>query len=133
ASPANATNTCGGTLTANAGGLSVQLSGGTIPASGSCSITVDLTAVSNVFFGNLIPSGGVTGNGGTAANGTAAAATLVVGNGVGVSKAFGQNDILPGQTSTLTISLTSNTLADIHSVAFTDTMPPGVLIAPAPN
>ena len=38
------TNSCGGTVTAAAGGSSLELSGGTIPAGASCTITVNVTS-----------------------------------------------------------------------------------------
>ena len=40
----NTSNTCGGTLTANAGTNSISLAGGTLAANGSCEIKVDVTA-----------------------------------------------------------------------------------------
>jgi hypothetical protein len=43
ASVPDVTNTCGGTPTANAGGSRVSLSGGTVAALSSCSITVVVT------------------------------------------------------------------------------------------
>ena len=41
---ANGATTCGGTVTAANNGNSVWLSGGTIPANGSCTVTVNVTA-----------------------------------------------------------------------------------------
>jgi len=41
----NVTNTCGGTVTALAGSGSVDLSGGTVAAGGSCTVTVDVTSL----------------------------------------------------------------------------------------
>jgi uncharacterized repeat protein (TIGR01451 family) len=43
ASPANATNTCGGTLTAPAGGTTISLSLATLFAFETCTVTVDVT------------------------------------------------------------------------------------------
>jgi hypothetical protein len=40
--PANLTNTCGGTVTGNAGGNAVQLTGGAIAVGASCRIAVDV-------------------------------------------------------------------------------------------
>ena len=73
ASPA-ATNTCGGTLTATAGGSSLNLTGGTIPASSSCTITVRVRATTNGGFANTIAVGGAGGI--LSFNDTAATATL---------------------------------------------------------
>ena len=68
------TNTCGGTATAAANGTSLALSGGTVPASGSCTVTVSVTA--NVAGSYLNSTGTVTTT--NAGTGTAATATLTV-------------------------------------------------------
>ncbi|MCX7769701.1 MAG: hypothetical protein N2202_01305, partial [Proteobacteria bacterium] len=78
ANPPNATNTCGGTLTANAGAGSISLSGGTIPTNGSCTITVRVTSNTAGVYNNSIPVGGVQTA--MAYNSSPATATLVVGN-----------------------------------------------------
>ena len=44
AAPNGLVNTCGGTLLADAGDVAVILAGGTVPAAGSCSITVSVVA-----------------------------------------------------------------------------------------
>ena len=44
--PANATSTCGGTLTANAGGSGISLTGGSLAANGGCTIGVTVTGTS---------------------------------------------------------------------------------------
>ncbi|MCU1288664.1 MAG: hypothetical protein JWN60_893, partial [Acidobacteria bacterium] len=68
------TNTCGGTFTAAAGASSISLSGGTIPLSGSCAVSVKVRAT---FSGDKVnTTGTVTStNGGT---GGTASATLAV-------------------------------------------------------
>jgi LPXTG-site transpeptidase (sortase) family protein len=72
--PLTTSNTCGGTLTAAAGGSSISLIGGSIPANGSCTITVVVTT--STFGTNTNTSGSVSStNGGT---GNTAAATLTV-------------------------------------------------------
>jgi len=68
------TNTCGGTATAVANGTALALSGGTIPAGGSCSLTVQVTATASGSY--LNSTGTVTTT--NAGNGTAATATLSV-------------------------------------------------------
>jgi uncharacterized repeat protein (TIGR01451 family) len=64
------TNTCGGTLTAAAGGNGVSLSGGSVPAGGNCSITVPVTASAAGPYtnttGNVTATGTGTGNTGSA-------------------------------------------------------------------
>lgn len=68
------TNTCGGTAAAAANGASLALSGGAIPASGSCSLTVRVTSA--VAGSYLNSTGTVTTT--NVGSGTAATATLTV-------------------------------------------------------
>lgn len=122
ASPSVA-NTCGGTVTAAANGGSLALSGGSIPANGSCTIKVNTTSTQNVT--NTIPVGGlVTTSGGS--NGTAASATLLVYIQPTVLKKFTPAVILPGGTSTLSITLNNTNSVNATTVAFTDTYPSGL-------
>lgn len=72
------TNSCGGTATAVANGSSLALSGGTIPANGSCSLTVQVT--STVAGTYLNSTGTVTTT--NAGIGSAATATLAVSGAV---------------------------------------------------
>ena len=51
------TNTCGGTLTANTGFTSLTLTGGAIPANGTCRLTVPVTGTTVGSFINSLPSG----------------------------------------------------------------------------
>lgn len=52
AATANGATTCGGTVTAANGGNSLALSGGTIPASGSCTVTVNVTSAAAGSYNN---------------------------------------------------------------------------------
>jgi hypothetical protein len=76
ASTSSAGTTCGGALTAKTGGSKVILTGGSIPANGSCKVTVDVTAKNKGIYINSLPVGALqTSNG----NNTApAVATLTV-------------------------------------------------------
>ncbi len=70
----NAATTCGGTVTATAGAGSVTLSqaGSTIPASGSCTVAVNVTAAAPGSFTNTIAAGALqTSTGNNAASATA--------------------------------------------------------------
>ena len=74
----NASTTCGGVLTAPAGGSAISLTGGTIPGGspGSCTVTVNVTAsgVGNYF--NTLPAGALQTTNGT--NTAMVTATLTV-------------------------------------------------------
>lgn len=74
--PAPAT-TCGGSVTAAAYLSTVSLAGGTIPASGSCTVTVQVTASTSGALVNTIPFQGVAAAGG-GENSASASATLNV-------------------------------------------------------
>ena len=75
--PAAAT-TCGGTVTALPGGASVALAGGTIPASGWCTVTVPVIALLPGSYVNIIPDGAVTSANSPASGGGASSAALDV-------------------------------------------------------
>ena len=75
ASTPNASTTCGGAVTANAGDGSVTLgaTGSTIPANGACAIAVDVSAADAGSYANTIPAGALQtdqGNSAIAANAT---------------------------------------------------------------
>jgi hypothetical protein len=59
----SAKNTCGGSIKATKGTSTATLTGGAIPAKGSCTVTVKVTAPCNNYFNNL-PAGALqTSNG----------------------------------------------------------------------
>ena len=122
-------NTCGGTATATPSGTSVSLSGGTIPAGGSCAVS--LTVTSNQVGVYVNSTGAVTTtNAGSAA---AANATFTVVGGISASKAFAPAAIASGATSTLTITLSNpNTTTAVTGIAFTDTYPAAISNSAAP-
>jgi hypothetical protein len=72
----NTGTTCGGTLTANTGGSKVTLTGGSIPANGSCTVAFDVTAKYKGSYKNKLPAGALQTSNGN--NVSAAVATLTV-------------------------------------------------------
>jgi len=128
----NAGTTCGGTVTANTGGSTVTLTGGSIAASGSCTVTVSVTAPGGGSYINSLPAGALqTSNGNNAAP---AVATLTV-NTPGVvaptlGKAFSPATISAGGVSTLTITLSNpNATAASLTAQLIDTLPSGLVVA----
>jgi len=77
ASP-NASTTCGGTVTATAGGSSITLSqaGSTIPAGGSCTVIANVTSATAATYTNTIGVGALTTNNGS--NAATASAVLTI-------------------------------------------------------
>jgi uncharacterized repeat protein (TIGR01451 family) len=131
----SASTTCGGTLTANAGGSTVTLaSGSSIPANSSCTVTVNVTAKNKGCYRNTLPAKALqTSNGSNAAP---AVATLTVTPPVAptLSKAFSPATINAGAVSALTITLNNpnSTVANL-TAPLTDYLPSGVVIAPTPS
>ena len=128
-SSANAATTCVGTVTGANNGNSLQLSGATIPANSSCTVTVNVTSALGGVYTNS--TGTVTTT--NANSGTAASAVLTVIGPPTVSKAFATSPIMSGATSVLTITLTNpNSGTALSGLAFTDTYPAGITNAAAP-
>jgi hypothetical protein len=102
ATPNALTNTCNGAVSAAAGGSNLSLSGGTLSANGTCTITINVSATTAGTKTNTI--GSVTSN--EAPAGSAASASLSVST--------------PGSTTTLTSSL--NPSSSGQAVTFTATV-----------
>jgi len=86
AATANGTTTCGGTVTAANNGNSLALSGGSIPANGSCTVTANVTSAAA---GSYTNSTGVV----THAAGSIPAASAVLTVNVAVFGAFNACDV----------------------------------------
>ena len=129
ANPTNAATTCaGGSVSAVSGANNFSLSGGTIPAGGSCTITVDVTSNSNGNKTNTIPIGGVTTAQGVS-NAAAISGQLRIQTGAAISKAFVPNSITSGGVSTLSVTITNGSAGALTNAALTDNLPAGVTIA----
>jgi uncharacterized repeat protein (TIGR01451 family) len=131
ATPGATISGCGSPVFAPAAGnTSVSFSGGTIAASGTCTVTVNVTATTGGSKVNT--TGSVTStNGGT---GNTGSSTLAVVSPPILSKAFSPNPIAVGGVSTLTFTITNpNAGTALTGVAFTDTFPAGMEVAATPN
>ncbi len=135
--PAASTSSGCGTPTFSpaAGNASVTFSGGTLVGSGSCTVTVNITAPTGGTYSNT-SSTVTTANTGA---GVAATSTLTVVSVAPptISKSFAPNPVAIGTPTTLTFTLTNpNPSTALNGVAFSDTFPtiPGVMVvAPTPN
>jgi uncharacterized repeat protein (TIGR01451 family) len=136
ATPSNLSTTCGGTVTLNAGAGTGTLSGGTIPASGSCTITFDdIAAQPNIFFygsANVtIPASNITSSQGIT-NNAAIVGGFGVQTGSAVAKSFAPNPIITGATSTLTLTINNYNASMLSPITLTDSLPSGMTVAPLP-
>jgi uncharacterized repeat protein (TIGR01451 family) len=122
--PTANTNTCGGTLTAAAAATSVALTGGTIPASGNCTITISVqSGMSGTYVnttGSVTATNTNAGGTGTATLDVAALATAPV------TKSFALASVGAGDQSVMTIAFTNPNATSVTGVAFTDTYPAGL-------
>jgi uncharacterized repeat protein (TIGR01451 family) len=133
-----ASNTCDGIVDALQGSTVVTLTGGFIPAKGSCTVSVKVTPDCECSYYNSVGVGALkTDNGSNAA---AAVATLTVtkapapGGTPTVSKFFYPDEIKPGATTTLTITLTNtDAKAATLTAPFTDTLPSGMVVYGVPS
>ena len=132
ATPTPATS-CGGTLTATAGAATASLAGGTVPASGSCTVTFGVVAATpnaafNANVQNVLAAGSITTFEGVT-NPTITSNTLRVQTGAQVVKAFAPTSITSGGTSTLTVTVSNFNATAMSPLGFSDPLPAGMTIA----
>jgi uncharacterized repeat protein (TIGR01451 family) len=130
-------NTGGATIIVNLGSVPSYNTGTKAP--GLCVVYLPVGATPGTAPGaiatNTMNPGDVNVNG-TPSTGTSSAnLTFTSAPNVTLTKAFAPQTILPGGTSTLTISVvnTAANAAALSALALTDTLPVNVVIAPAPN
>ena len=139
ASPVNLENTCGGSATAVAGGTTLSLTGGIVPAQsgvtpGSCTVSINVTSNTPGNLINTLPADALTSTGGgdTITNTSPASATLNVG-GVQlptINKSFSPSTIWAGEISQLSIVIRNNApTVTLTQVSLTDTLPANVFLA----
>ncbi|MBW4982658.1 hypothetical protein KZZ07_08900 [Mameliella sp. CS4] len=127
----NASTTCtGGTITATGGSGTISYTGGSVSASSICTVQVDVTATTTGLLNNT--SGDLTsslGNSGSASD------TLAVVPPPAFTKVFAPDILGAGQVSTLTFTIDNDrpVTLDATSLAFTDTLPAGMVVASSPN
>jgi LPXTG-site transpeptidase (sortase) family protein len=143
ATPSNLTNTCNGTVTANAGEQTITLSGGSIAADEDCTVAVDVQGKSSTTpppgttYTNEIDIGDVTGkvNGTTSThNWDAASDSLTVGSpDFRINKKFAPILVTGNYPSTMTITLVNPQSSPISNITFSDSLPEHMLLSDPPN
>ncbi|MFK7830365.1 MAG: SdrD B-like domain-containing protein [Congregibacter sp.] len=111
ASPANAYSTCAGSpsVTASEGASNVSIAGATLPANASCALLVDVVVNSgSADWLNSIPAGSITADNGIVNSSPVEATLSFVPPEIPlISKAINPGTIVPGQSSTLTVTITN--------------------------
>jgi uncharacterized repeat protein (TIGR01451 family) len=124
------TNTCGGTVTAVAGSGSVSFSNASLPI-GACSISVKVSSGTDSVYNNSVTINSTAA--GTGALSTSSASLTVI-NPPSITKAFGAASIPLNGTTSLTFTLNStNVNLTLNGVAFTDSLPAGLVVATPGN
>ena len=160
ASPANESDNCLGTVTATPGTGTVSLSGGSIPPTASCTISVNVTGTAAEVANNTTGVVNSTEGGpGTTSN----TATLAIVAPPSISKAFSPATVPLGNDSTVTFLITNPNTGNMVSsaavrniargagkrntphpdvpvgggslsnISFTDSLPSGLLVSSAPD
>ena len=121
AATANTATTCAGGVVSSSAG-SVTLTGGTVPASGTCTFQIDVTAALNGSYVNTIAINALTTNAGS--NAAAATATLSVTPVANVSVTkTGPAMILWGTTISYSVTVTNAGPDAANGSAFSDAVP----------
>jgi CSLREA domain-containing protein/uncharacterized repeat protein (TIGR01451 family) len=130
ATPNGLTSNCGGTATAAAGSGSISLTGGSLAANASCTISLNVTGVQAGVQNNT--TGPISSNE-SGAGATSNTASITVIGPPSIAKAFGAASINLNATTTLTFTITNpNATVALTGVGFGDTLPAGLTI-PNPN
>ena len=126
--------TCGGAaVSLAAGGSSIALTGGVIPANGSCTITVPVTSTAVGSYTSNIAANALT-TGPAGGNTATATATLAVTTPAAptVAESFAPTSVSTNSKSTLTITLSNPNAYPLSGAALTDSLPSGLSMASTP-
>ncbi|HMH53673.1 MAG TPA: hypothetical protein VK548_25800 [Candidatus Acidoferrum sp.] len=133
ATPNGLTGSCGGgTITATAGTSTISLTGATLAAGASCTFAVNvnaLTITTGTRNNTTTPVTSVEGGPGNAAT---ASINIVALAPPTIAKTFGAATINANATTTLTFTLSNPNASSLTGVAFSDTLPAGLVVA-TPN
>jgi uncharacterized repeat protein (TIGR01451 family) len=119
---------CNETVTgATAGSTSFGLPspGGTLGGGDHCEVTVNVTSATAGEYTNTVS--GVTSNEGGTGNSATADLTVVAPPTIG--KAFGESSMDFGQSTSLTITVSNPNATTLNGVAFSDTLPSGLMVS----
>ncbi len=132
AAPEPSTTCSGGLISANPSTRLLSISNVSMPAFSSCTVSVNVTSVTTGGITNFIPVGAITTDQGLS-NPDQATTSLTAQSNLGLSKAFTPDVIKPDGRSRLRLTLHNPVAASAVNLAFIDTLPSGVVVAPGPN
>jgi hypothetical protein len=127
-------NTCGGSLDAAAGDITVALTGGTIPANDSCSVVINVVGTSDGFTTNHTgPVDSDNALSGADASGDVVVINTPLVNAPDVTKTFTPATVAPGGSSQMTITFSNPNAETIYGVQLDDFYPGGMINANSLN
>lgn len=128
ATPNSLSNTCGGTVTATAGTGSIQLSGASLAAGGSCAVSLNISPTTAGTKNNSVQ---VTST--NLGNGNTSNTSITVYSPLSVTEAFGAASANVGQSVSLTYTITNpNGATAATGMSFNNALPSGLVVA-TPN
>ncbi|MDP2029226.1 MAG: SdrD B-like domain-containing protein [Thiobacillus sp.] len=130
--PAASTTCPSGSVSAVPDGTQIALTGATLAASTSCTVTVNVTSQTVGGITNFIPAGAITTNQGLTNSGQAST-SLTTQSNVGIAKQFSPNVVQPGQRSRLRITFFNPISQPVSNLTVTDTLPAGVTVPGGAN
>lgn len=130
--PGGATTCTGGIVNATAGGTSVGLTGATLAAAASCTVTVNVTLNATGTVQDTIPIGAITTDQGLS-NTLSTVTSLSASANIGVTKTFIPSVIKPGDRSRLQITFINPVALTDINLAAVDNLPAGVTVPAGAN
>jgi hypothetical protein len=131
ANPSNLTNTCGGTPNAPPGGALITLSGGTLAANATCTVTVQVVAAGTGTYTN--PAVTLTSDQAPAVQSAPVNLSVNPVTAPTFTKSFSPSTTSAGVPVTLSFSITNNSGIELTGLNFADNLPTGLLVANPPN
>jgi hypothetical protein len=130
ANPNGFSSTCGGVVTAVPGAGTISLTGASIAANTSCGISVNVLLTSTGAKNNSVTVTSIEGGQGNTSNASITAVTALA---PAIAKAFASGLLSQNATTGLTFTITNpNASVGLTGVAFTDSLPAGMVVA-TPN
>jgi uncharacterized repeat protein (TIGR01451 family) len=128
ANPSNLTNTCGGTPNAPPGGALITLSGGTLAANATCTVTVQVVASAPGTYTN--PPVTLTSAQAPAVQSAPVSLTVNQVAPPTFTKSFSPSTAAPGTSVVVVFTITNNAPVPLSGLNFIDVLPDGLRITP---
>jgi len=126
ANPPNSTNACGGSFAPTSGAALITLSGGTLAANATCTVTVQVVAAGTGTYTN--PAVTLTSNQAPAVQSTPVNLSVISVPAPTFNKQFVPNSTQNGNVVAVVFTITNTATVPITGLSFIDTLPTGLQI-----